>query len=448
LLLKASLLTHLPPAIFVFVLGACIGSFLNVVIYRLPRQIPLLTPPSSCPSCGHQLKFFRENLPILGWLFLRGKCKYCKTSIPCEYPIVECITASMFLLLYALCYWIPTTTPFLGEIFGQWWHSNGIYRTLPAFIALATMFSGLLAMTVIDARTYTIPIQIPVVMTVLALIASVVQPLIQLRFTPLQTWMTPMADWTWSAAAIGGFAGILLSTTLLRLGILRYSFADYDEYIKEDEPLAEYPHARREMFRELMFLLPAMIGFVAGFIIGYENGYPTMLVQSITSCLLGYLVAGGLVWAVRILGSLAFGKEAMGLGDVHLLAAIGAVVGWFDPILIFFIAPFSGLVWAAISTILAKMGKKRREIPYGPHLAIATVIVVLAMPAVQFGWKIMMPGVLMPEDGIRKVEKVQTFYRGVDLTNESIPYSIYIPPDAVGYGIVKQDVFLTNGAVL
>ena len=354
----------------------------------------------------------------------------------------------MFLLLYALCYWIPTTTPFLGEIFGQWWHSNGIYRTLPAFIALAAMFSGLLAMTVIDARTYTIPIQIPVVMTVLALIASVVQPLIQLRFTPLQTWMTPMADWTWSAAAIGGFAGILLSTTLLRLGILRYSFADYDEYIKEDEPLAEYPHARREMFRELMFLLPAMIGFVAGFIIGYENGYPTMLVQSITPCLLGYLIAGGLVWAVRILGSLAFGKEAMGLGDVHLLAAIGAVVGWFDPILIFFIAPFSGLVWAAISTILAKMGKKRREIPYGPHLAIATVIVVLAMPAVQFGWKIMMPGVLMPEDGIRKVEKVQTFYRGVDLTNESIPYSIYIPPDAVGYGIVKQDVFLTNGAVL
>lgn len=354
----------------------------------------------------------------------------------------------MFLLLYALCYWIPTSTPFLGEIFGQWWHVNGIYLTLPAFIALASMFSGLLAMTVIDARTYTIPIQIPIAMIVVALIVSVVQPLIQLRFTPHQPWMMPMVDWTWAGAAIGGFSGVLLSTLLLRLGVFNYSFADYEEYIKDDAPLAEYPHARREMVRELLFLLPAMIGIVVGFMIGYENGYPSLLVQSICSCLLGYLVAGGLVWAVRIFGSLAFGKEAMGLGDVHLLAAVGAVVGWFDPILIFFIAPFSGLIWAGISAILAKMGKQRREIPYGPHLAIATVIVVLAMPVVQWGWKIMMPGVAMPRDGFVEKEKLQTFIGEDDLTYESIPYSMYISPPAVGNGIEKQDVFRTKGEVL
>jgi len=433
----------LPPAIFVFVLGACIGSFLNVVIYRLPRQIPLLTPPSSCPNCGHQLKFFRENLPIFGWLFLRGKCKYCQPPISCESPIVEFITGSMFLLLYALCYWIPTSTPFLGEVFGQWWHANGIYRTLPAFIALASMFSGLLAMTVIDARTYTIPIQIPIAMIFVALIASVVQPLIHLRFTPHQSWTMPMADWTWAGVAIGGTAGVLLSTLLLRLGVLNYSFADYEAYIKDDEPLAEYPHARREMMQELLFLLPAMIGIVLGFLIGYEKGHPSLLVQSICSCLLGYLVAGGLVWAVRIFGSLAFGKEAMGLGDVHLLAAVGAVVGWFDPILIFFIAPFSGLIWAGVSAILAKMGKHRREIPYGPHLAIAAVMVILAMPAVQWGWEIMMPGVQMPRDGIVETEKLQTFFWEDDLTYESIPYSMYISPPAVGNGIEEQDVFLT-----
>ena len=316
------------------------------------------------------------------------------------------------------------------------------------FIALASMFSGLLAMTVIDARTYTIPIQIPVAVFLVALIASVVQPLIQLRFTPHQTWMMPMVDWTWSAAAIGGFAGILLSTLLLRLGVLNYSFADYEEYIKDDEPLAEYPHARREMMRELLFLLPAMIGFVVGFMFGYEIGYPSLLVQSICSCLLGYLVAGGLVWAVRIFGSLAFGKEAMGLGDVHLLAAVGAVIGWFDPILIFFIAPFSGLIWAGVSTVLAKMGKKRREIPYGPHLAISTLIVVLAMPVLQWGWKIMMPGVVMPQDKFVEKEKLQTFIWVDDLTYGSIPYSMYISPLAVGNGIEEQDVFLTKGEVL
>jgi len=173
-----------------------------------------------------------------------------------------------------------------------------------------------------------------------------------------------------------------------------------------------------------------------------------LLLQTICSCLLGYLVAGGLVWVVRIFGSLAFGKEAMGLGDVHLLAAVGAVIGWFDPILIFFIAPFSGLIWAGVSTILAKMGKQRREIPYGPHLAIAAVIVVLAMPVVQWGWKIMMPGVVAPRDGIVEKEKLQTFFGEDDLTYESIPYSMYISPPAVGYGIEEQDVFLVKGEVL
>ena len=310
------------------------------------------------------------------------------------------------------------------------------------------MFSGLLAMTVIDARTYTIPIQIPIAITFVALVASVVQPMIQMGYSKHQTWMMPLVDWTWSMASICAFVGVLFSTVLLRLGILHYSFADYDQYIKEDEPLAEYPHARREMFRELLFLLPAMFGFILGFMLGYEKGYPPLIVQSICSCVLGYIVAGGLVWAVRIFGSLAFGKEAMGLGDVHLLAAVGAVVGWFDPILIFFIAPFSGLIWAAVSAILAKIGKTRREIPYGPHLAIATVIVVLGMPAVQWMWDFVMPGVVMPQDGAREHQKLQTYFRGVDLTNESFPYSMYISPNAVGYGIDQQDVFLTNGEVL
>ena len=162
LLLKATILEHLPAAIFVFVLGSCVGSFLNVLVYRLPRNIPLLTPPSCCPSCNHRLRFFRENLPIVGWVAIRGKCRYCKASVSKEYPIVELITALLFLGCYILCYWVSPTTPFVGEIFGDWWHVNGIYRTLPMFLALLTMVAGLLAMTLIDARTFTIPIQIPI----------------------------------------------------------------------------------------------------------------------------------------------------------------------------------------------------------------------------------------------------------------------------------------------
>ena len=86
-------------AIFVISLGAAIGSFLNVVIYRLPAGLSLITPPSRCPQCQTQLKPY-DNVPILGWLWLRGRCRYCQTAIAVRYPLVEAATASMFLLIY------------------------------------------------------------------------------------------------------------------------------------------------------------------------------------------------------------------------------------------------------------------------------------------------------------------------------------------------------------
>ncbi len=421
LLLKASLFEHLPAALFVFVLGACVGSFLNVVNYRLPRNIRLLIPPSSCPSCEHRLRFFRENVPIIGWFAIRGKCRYCKAPVSFEYPFIELLTAILFVFCYVLCYWVPSSTPFLGEIFGPWWHDNGIIRTLPTFIALLVLVGGLLTMTIIDARTFTIPIQIPIFMTVVAFLAALSQPWLQVRHTPVQVWPYPLIDWTWASAAFFGMSGVLLSMLMLKLGVLKYSFADYDEYVKEDEVLAEYPHARREMLREIIFLLPIVIGFVIGWMLGYEKGVPSLAVQGIAGSMLGYLVGGGLVWCVRILGTLGFGKEAMGLGDVHLLAGVGAVIGWWDPVLIFFIAPFSGLLWAAVSTIFAKMGKQWKEIPYGPHLAVATLLIVFCRPGVDWAWSVVMPSIEMPA-----TKKIQTFVPTDELScihNYSVYYS-------------------------
>ena len=437
LLLKASLLEHLPPAIFVFVFGACVGSFLNVVIYRLPRNIRLLTPPSSCPVCNHRLRFFQENIPIIGWFAIKGKCRYCKEPVSFEYPFIELLTAVLFLLCYVLCYWVPQTVPFLGEIFGPWWHVNGIINTLPMFIAILTLVAGLLAMTMIDARTFTIPIQIPLFMTVVAFGVAIVQSWITIRHTTDQLWPYPLIDWTWAGAAIGGMLGVILSAVLLKCGIFKYSFADYEEYIEGEDKLAVYPHARREMLKEFVVVFPIALGFIIGWMIGYENGYPSLAVQGIAGSMLGYLVGGGLVWGVRIVGTLCFGKEAMGLGDVHLLAGVGAVVGWWDPILIFFIAPFSGLLWVAISKLLEKIGKQFNEIPYGPHLAVATLIVVFCRPAVGWAWSVAMPGVHLPTS-----EKLQTNHPLDDLTYEDKTVSIPITPLPVGNGKAKQDVLL------
>jgi leader peptidase (prepilin peptidase) / N-methyltransferase len=88
-----------PVALVVFCVGAAIGSFLNVVIYRLPAGLSLVHPPSRCPVCLTPLRK-RENVPIFGWLKLRGKCAHCKTPISVRYPIIELTTG----ILYLFCF--------------------------------------------------------------------------------------------------------------------------------------------------------------------------------------------------------------------------------------------------------------------------------------------------------------------------------------------------------
>ena len=77
--------------IYLFVIGCCIGSFINVLIYRLPLNQSIVYPNSSCPECNAKIKWF-DNLPIFSWLLLRGKCRACKSKISFSYPIIELIT--------------------------------------------------------------------------------------------------------------------------------------------------------------------------------------------------------------------------------------------------------------------------------------------------------------------------------------------------------------------
>jgi leader peptidase (prepilin peptidase) / N-methyltransferase len=116
----------------VFGLGACVGSFLNVVIYRLPAGISLLWPPSRCPKCGHKLGL-TENIPILGWLMLRGRCRHCHTSISVRYPLFEAFTA----LIWLATFWR----------FGATLQTGGYCLLLAWLIALAA----------IDLDTMTLP---------------------------------------------------------------------------------------------------------------------------------------------------------------------------------------------------------------------------------------------------------------------------------------------------
>jgi leader peptidase (prepilin peptidase) / N-methyltransferase len=119
-------------SLVVFILGACIGSFLNVVIYRIPAGLSLLFPPSRCPSCLRRLKNY-DNVPVLGWLWLRGRCRYCKTRISVRYPLVEAATGLLFV-------WVFWTFNLPLPALGYW-----------AFL------SWLLALSLIDLDTMTLP---------------------------------------------------------------------------------------------------------------------------------------------------------------------------------------------------------------------------------------------------------------------------------------------------
>ncbi|SEA65142.1 type 4 prepilin peptidase 1 . Aspartic peptidase. MEROPS family A24A [Desulfuromusa kysingii] len=96
-----------------FILGAVIGSFLNVCIYRIPAGKSIVSPPSACPHCGHRIKWF-QNIPIVSYLFLGGKCASCKTAISFRYPAIEALTGLLFVLnlyyfgfsLATLIYWV------------------------------------------------------------------------------------------------------------------------------------------------------------------------------------------------------------------------------------------------------------------------------------------------------------------------------------------------------
>ena len=292
----------------------------------------------------------------------------------------------MFAGLYLLFFITPLRST-LGLVSGEWWHYAGIVGAWPAFAILLTVFSGLMAATIIDARTFLIPGPITTSMIMIGLGAWCIQGLLPSRPVLDGMWPIPLVSTPVAGMSLGATAGIAVGLVGLRFGVIPRSFMDYEEYVEEGETLGDYPHGRREMFKEMLFLLPIVIGGVLGWI-GSTQLFASdlelpMWLLAVSSSLFGGLVGGGSIWLVRILGTLGFGREAMGMGDVHLLVAIGVCLGWEDPLRAFFIAPFTALTWVGLTRIASLLSKKTaRELPYGPHLAIATILIILFRPVV------------------------------------------------------------------
>lgn len=376
-----------PWLIFIVVIGACVGSFLNVVIWRLPRGESIVRPPSHCPKCGQQLTWF-ENVPVLAWLYLHGRCRHCKNPISIQYPLVEGTAA----ILFGLVFWA-----YYMEGLRQEFADAGLAATWLVLLVHLTLVGSLLAATVVDFQLYLIPLYIP---WFACLVAAVGLPLASFLVPADKIEvLVPYASQAPLATAVGGaLVGLVIANLLLWRGILIRSFADdpqADAPLTADAPPA-YPHARREMIRECAFLALPVVGGVVGGQVGMrlwpETEIPLWL-GVLTGVGLGYLVGGGILWLTRVLGTLAFGKEAMGLGDVHLLAAIGAVLGAWDAVAIFFLAPFLALAATLVISGVGRIVKGQvRIVPYGPYLAAtAVILMVLHQPIWRLVFDILYP---------------------------------------------------------
>jgi leader peptidase (prepilin peptidase)/N-methyltransferase len=155
-----------------------------------------------------------------------------------------------------------------------------------------------------------------------------------------------------------------------------------DSTVESKEPAEEQFNHRLEACREIIFLLPIILCSMAGLWIirevapvgaWWEDFSQHPAIAGLLGSVWGYFVGCGIVWSIRIFGTLAFGKEAMGLGDVHLMGAAGAVIGPVYVVVAFFVAPFFGLAWAGFQMFF----KKIRQIPYGPFLSLGIFVVII-----------------------------------------------------------------------
>lgn len=262
--------------IFVFIFGSAVGSFLNVVIHRVPNEKSIVFPNSACPKCKKPIKPY-DNIPILSWLILKGKCRNCKNTISPRYPAVELLTGLLFTLVF--------------------WQIG-----FNVFLPIALIFTAaVVSLIFIDAENMILPDVITFPLLFFAVLVRIIFPI----------------------------------------------FFD-SQYFSDIN----------------LFPLDSL------------QGYPVWLV-SLFGAVLGGLVGGGSLWLVGELWKRLRGVEAMGFGDVKMMFAVGALLGWRLTLLSIFIGAFTGAVAGVFEMIRQKDKGLQAQIPFGIFLGIGSIVSLL-----------------------------------------------------------------------
>ncbi|HZL13976.1 MAG TPA: prepilin peptidase, partial [Verrucomicrobiae bacterium] len=335
-----------------FTLGCVIGSFLNVCIYRMPLELSVVSPPSHCPHCKYAIPFYL-NIPLVTWLWLGGKCKNCSAPISPRYFIVELLTGIAFLGC-----WLKFGNP------------NHALPTMPLALVYAIFLAGLICATFIDFEHFIIPDEITLGGAVAGFAACFFLP-------QLQNAQSPGAGMLRSflGAAIG--AGIVYA--ILRLGKLMFGrqkiklAAETKIILSETSlhlPDKEIP------YEEIFYRKSDAIVFQARTVELIDRGYENMTVRLSPAALkIGdeEINPDSVPFLEAECAEIILPREAMGLGDVKFMGAIGAFIGWQGAV---FSLMVSSMIGAAVGVLLILLRKRAwsSRMPYGPYIALAAVI--------------------------------------------------------------------------
>ena len=339
-----------------FLIGACIGSFLNVVIYRVPLGMSVNDPRRSfCPQCKQPIPLWL-NLPLVSWLWLRGKCAACGASIPSRYLLVEFLTALLF---------------------AATWHQFIALTSPQVVVFLWILLSLLVAITFIDAEHMIIPSGLTWAGSLIALGASASWPRLPVLAGIEGTWLTGL-----KYACIGWLAGSVGLWLVVELGKLAFGrksrkFATpvqwhLKEPVGDQDPMclviADEEIAWWDMFvRKSDKLLVKTTDILVD---GESVGGGELIIREMQIEL-----PDGTKHQLASIKSLSgtataavIPREAMGIGDVHLLGMIGAFLGWSGVVF----TVFSASLFAIIAALIGRIGFGR-QLPFGPFLALGAV---------------------------------------------------------------------------
>jgi len=377
------------------IVGAIAGSAINAGIYGLawwPRPISpwQQRDPKAPPRRGS------DFLPVIGWLGLARETPIHGRGFWLRPMLVE---LACCIGLPALYYW-ETSYSLAPSLVGV--VAPAILSLHHQFLAHAMLMGLMLVATFIDFDEKTIPDEITVAGTILGLllaaawpdsnlpVARAVGPAALPIFAYEPLLLTSTSHWPGWFNEIRGLAlGIVIFVAwclalIPALATLRRGWRNGVRY---------YFASMRRGSAWWKMLILALLGSIFIGCIWRAEGRSW---QALLSSLVGLAFGGGLVWAVRIVGRFALHKEAMGFGDVTLMAMIGAFLGWQPCLMIFFVSPFAALVMALAQVALT--GK--RDIPYGPYLCAAALVVILQWPwfwtkfGVAFGLGWLLPSIV------------------------------------------------------